>query len=142
MLNVGMDNPSFCTTAVRIGAFDVILTAMRCFPKDPYLHKNGCAALHALLKNNVDSAIRLVTDHEGMKTIVNSMNTFRDSERLQLWACCMINDLAQWATLKFHLLEAGVWHVLASAMETHKETDSPECIIIQEQARSAMRKLS
>jgi hypothetical protein len=130
-------------SAVKVGALEIVLATMRRFSNDRYVQRVGCGALYSLVKNSCKHATRLVTELDGMKTIVTGMQSFPDSRRLQMWACFVIEDLTQWeTTLNEHIVDSGALVVLAAAIGNYREVHSSEIMAIQEKARNAMKRLS
>jgi len=128
--------------ACAVGALETILVAMRRFVDDAYLQRVACGALHALTKNDAVAARRLVLDLRGAFTVVRSMRHFPKSKRLQMWACCAIDDWAQWEVLHQWILDAGALVALDAVLVSYRDAGSVEDTAIQDKARSALRILS
>lgn len=139
--NATADNPVYRDSAVKVGALEIVLAAMRKYFNDRYLQRVGCGALHSLTKNNLSHSVRMVTELGGVQTIVDGMKSFPDSIRLQMWACIAINNLSQWETQKERIVDAGALAVLVNALETSNDMTGSEVVSIRENALSAKKRL-
>jgi len=141
LLNVCMDS-NWGKAACDVGALNVVLAAMQRFAQDCYLQRVGCGALHALTKNNAQTAKRLVLELNGSFKVVRSMRNFTQSRRLQMWACCCLADWAQWPDLRQRLLDSGSLTALNVVVDTFQDASQSEDVAIQDKARGALRYLS
>jgi len=141
LTNIVFDNSVFGATAKEIGCLDAIAWAMARYPGNEDVQNHGCAALGNFSHNQKSNTKYIVKELNGATLIVSAMKTHPQCADLQYLASFALNCFSHWNELKKAVQEAGAEHALVDAWTNHHDESKEFVKEIQEDARSAFRKL-
>ena len=138
LTDICQENTTFCISAVKVGALQAVLSAMKKFPASEGLQEQGCQALEVMCFHSQTHRDRLVarSNHNkgiinnnnnntaaATETIVAAMSSFPNCMSLQLSACRLLFALSYETSTRKLVEQAGGAIALAATMQRTRDLD-------------------
>lgn len=114
--NKGLQN-----AVVKVDGIEATLVAMKWFPNNWYIQRNGLQAFINIIHSDDGNAKSFVLDLKGVPIILGAMVRFSDNDDIAARGCAAVSSLCRLEELRKPIFETNALSVLANARDTFRE---------------------
>jgi hypothetical protein len=109
-------HPMLRQDALRVGALETVLLAMKNFPRNERVQLFCTGAIVNLSCDNAESTMTRLLNGSAFLLVTTAMKSFPDDRRLQRWACQFLSNAAGRKHLRRSIIDAGALETIGTAI--------------------------
>jgi hypothetical protein len=121
-IHITMKGQDAVGTIKTVDAIQTIVDAMKLFPTDRSVQRNGCGALYAVIHHSkYNTGMRTPLELDMLNAVTTSMTSFRQDDELLKWGCNIVWFSMRHGEFKDELLDSGMLQLLTVVLESSNE---------------------
>lgn len=128
VLHYGSTNKDFAIAISKIGLLQTILMGMKTFPYHRLLQQAGCGVLYTMASVSTSLAQIIFTESDGLRLIVQALQTFQADTYLQRCACDAMSVFSRRKELRASFRDSNLAKILVESilLDCRNELDARE----------------